>query len=93
MSLLRIVMVLWGVVTVALAGLLIYRSLIAMKEDDQLFLDSAERNLEAEQQAIRLRLQSLAPYAKGLGAASGALLVVLAGVWMYQELVARTTLR
>ena len=47
--------ILWGCVTAALAGLLIYRSLIGMKEDDQLFLNAASPNespLVAEQQAV-----------------------------------------
>ncbi|PWT97941.1 MAG: hypothetical protein C5B51_30330 [Terriglobia bacterium] len=78
-------LILWGVVTGVLAVLLIYRSLISMKEDDQLFLDAAESNLEQEQQQVRQRLERLAPYTKILGASSGALFVAVAAIWLYEQ--------
>jgi hypothetical protein len=78
-------LILWGVVTALLVALLIYRSLIAMKEDDQLFLDPAASNLEQEQQQVRMRLARLAPYTKILGATSGLLLVAIAGLWVYDQ--------
>ena len=40
-SLLPTLWICWGGITVALVGLVIYRSLVGMKEDDQLFLDPA----------------------------------------------------
>jgi hypothetical protein len=42
----------WAGITVVLAGLLMYRSLVARKGRDQLFLDPAERQLERERRAI-----------------------------------------
>jgi len=78
-------LILWGVVTALLVALLIYRSLISMKEDDQLFLDSASSNLEREQQQVRKRLERLAPYTKILGATSGVLLATTAGLWIYDQ--------
>jgi hypothetical protein len=71
LSALSTVLVVWGVVTAALAVLLIYRSTISMKEDDQLFLDSAQSNLEKEQQEVRTRLAQLTPYTAILGVTSG----------------------
>lgn len=85
LSALSTILVLWGVVTAILAVLLIYRSTISMKEDDQLFLDSAQSNLEKEQQEVRTRLERLTPYTMILGAASGLLLMVTAGLWVYQQ--------
>lgn len=85
LSALSTILVLWGVVTTILAVLLIYRSTISMKEDDQLFLDSAQSNLEKEQQEVRTRLERLTPYTMILGAASGLLLMVTAGLWVYQQ--------
>ena len=76
----------WGVVTGFLVLLLIYRSLIAMKEDDQLFLDPAESKLEAEQHELQARLVRIRPYAKSLGFASAGLLVFSAGVWVYEAI-------
>ena len=80
-----ITLVLWGVVTALLVALLIYRSLVSMKEDDQLFLDSASSGREKEQQQVRMRLQRLSPYTKILGATSGVLLVTTAGLWVYAQ--------
>ena len=87
LSALSTVLVLWGVVTTALAVLLIYRSTISMKEEDQLFLDSAQSNLEREQQEVRTRLARLTPYTAILGVTSGLLLVATAGLWVYQQFV------
>lgn len=78
-------LILWGVVTALLTALLIYRSLISMKEDDQLFLNSATSNLEREQQQVRMRLERLAPYTKVLGVTSGLLLIATAGLWIYDQ--------
>ncbi len=86
MSPLNVMLTLWGIVTGVLAVLLIYRSLISMREDDQLFLDAAAANLEREQTEVRIRLQRLNPYTKALGATSGVLLVASAGIWLYQIL-------
>ena len=85
-------LVLWGVVTAVLAVVLIYRSLISMKEDDQLFLDSAQANMAKEQEQVRNRLDRLTPYAKILGATSGLLLVAVAGLWMYEQFAKQTAL-
>lgn len=74
----------WGVVTGILALLLIYRSVIGMKEDDQLFLDSVETRFEEEQQLILARLNRLTPYVKGLAAASGGLLLWMIGLVTYR---------
>jgi hypothetical protein len=82
---LRAAFIVWGAVTAVLAVLLIYRSTVSMKEDDQLFLDSAESNLEKEQKEVRKRLERLAPYTKILGATSGLLLVAMASLWVYEQ--------
>jgi hypothetical protein len=85
LSPLNAVLIIWGVVTGILAVLLIYRSTISMKEDDQLFLDSAQSNLEQEQREVRMRLQKLSPYTMILGVTSGVLLAVSAGLWVYEQ--------
>jgi hypothetical protein len=85
LSALSAVFIAWGVVTAILAVLLIYRSTISMKEEDQLFLDAAESNLEKEQQEVRSRLDRLKPYTAILGVTSGLLLVASASLWVYQQ--------
>ena len=85
LSALEVVLIIWGVVTGILTILLIYRSTISMKEDDQLFLDPSQVNMEREQQEVRSRLRKLAPYTTALGATSGVLLVASAGMWVYEQ--------
>jgi hypothetical protein len=70
----------WALVTAAFIFLLIGRGLISMKEDDQLFLDDAEKQLEQEQKDILTRLNRLHPYVRGLGIASGILFFVMAAM-------------
>ncbi len=74
----------WAAVTVIFVVLMIYRSLITMREDDQLFLDANQTFMEAEQKAIQRKLGQIRPYAKGFGVASAALGVTVVGLWVYQ---------
>ncbi|HLH41688.1 MAG TPA: hypothetical protein VKV74_01785 [Bryobacteraceae bacterium] len=80
-------LVVWGVATTALVGLLIYRALLSMKEDDQLFLGEGERHLAAEQAAIVGKVQAISRYSLIMGIVSGALLLAIAGMWTYQQLM------
>ncbi len=76
----------WGAITAVLAILVAYRTLIGMKEDDQLFLDPAESSLEAEQRELLTKLARLSPYIKGLSVASGAVLLGIFSILMYRGL-------
>ena len=76
----------WAAVTTLLAIVLAYRTLIGMKEEDQLFLDPAESNLEAEQRELLKKLARLSPYIKGLSVASGALLLGVFSILIYRGL-------
>lgn len=86
-SLLPTLWICWGSITAALAILLIYRQLVSMKEEDQLFLDPAEGHLEREQQAILTQLGKLSPFVKGLTFVSTALLAFIAGIWIYRSVL------
>ncbi len=74
----------WGIVTAIFGVLLGYRSLLSMREDDQLFLGRAESKLEAEQQQIIHKLERITSYTKGFGFASLGLLVLVGALWTYQ---------
>ena len=76
----------WGAVTAVFGVLLGYRSLLSMREDDQLFLDRAESKMEEEQQELIKKLARITPYTKGFGFASLGLLVLVAVLWTYQAL-------
>jgi hypothetical protein len=79
-------LIIWAAITSVLAVLLAYRTLIGMKEDDQLFLDPAESNLEAEQKQLLIRLARLSPYIKGLSVASCLLLLGTGAILIYRGL-------
>jgi len=78
--------IVWGVVTAILIILLIYRSTLTMHEDDQLFLDESESHMEQEQIQLMKRVNKISPYLKVLGALSGAMILVMAGMAVYQGL-------
>ena len=83
MSPMIMLLILWGAITLVLVVLLIYRSTLSMHEDDQLFLSEGESALAQEQQELQQRMTKLQPYVRACGALSGLLLVMLAGLGLY----------
>lgn len=77
-------MIFWGVITSFLVVLVIYRGTLSSKEDDQIFIDSAEQHHYQEQVAIISRISHLTKPIIALAILSGALLLISAGVWIYQ---------
>ena len=82
----NILTVTWASVTVILVGLLIYRALIGMREEDQLFLASGEEHLAREQQVLQARIHSVNKFAIWLGAISGVLLIGVASMWVIENM-------
>jgi len=79
-------LVVWGVLTAILIILLIYRSTLTMHEDDQLFLNESDTHMEQEQAEVLSKVNKIGPYVKVLGAVSGVLILVIAGMYLYQGL-------
>jgi hypothetical protein len=79
-----VLMAVWAVLTTVLAILLIYRSALSMHEDDQLFLDNAESHLEREQKQLMVRMNQVRPLVNVLGASSGLLVLLMAGLWFWR---------
>jgi len=79
-----VLLTIWGVLTTVLVVLLIYRSALARHEDDELFLTSAEAHFEREQQELMVRMDRLRPFLSVLGASSGVLLLIMAGLWLWR---------
>ena len=79
-------MVIWITATVILVGLLIYRALLSMREDDQIFLGAGEQHLEQEQVALVGKVQMIGRYSLIMGIVSVTLLLAMAGLWTYQQL-------
>jgi hypothetical protein len=80
------VLVPWIAVTVVFVGLLIWRSLLASHEDDQIFLDAAEEHMAREQRELIARIKKLTRPIATSGIASGVLLLVIVGMWLYEGL-------
>lgn len=75
----------WASVTVVLVGLLIYRALIGMREEDQLFLASGEEHLARDQKVLQTRISYVNKFAVWLGVLSGLLLIGLATIWVLEN--------
>ena len=84
MEMLTLLWIAWGILTAVLVVLLIYRGTLTMHEDDQLFLDEAESHMESEQIQLQKRMGQLRPIVNLLGAASGALILVIGALWAWR---------
>jgi hypothetical protein len=86
MSALLVLLIVWGVLTAILIVLLIYRSTLSMHEDEQLFLDDSSSHLAQAQMEVTKKVNRVTPLVRIFGAASGGLMLVIAGIWVYQSL-------
>jgi hypothetical protein len=81
---LNLLMSSWGVITVVLVVLVVYRGTLSSREDDQIFIDAAEQHNYQEQLVIIDRISRLTRPIIALSVLSGALLLASVGVWIYQ---------
>ena len=81
----------WGVLTAILIILLIYKSTLTIHEDDSIYLNASESHMEREQMEILAKMNKITPIVKVLGALSGAMILVIAGLFIYQGLTMGTT--
>jgi len=73
----------WAAVTVILAIVYIRRGILTQHEEDQMFLDKAEDHIRKEQEALVTRIMAMDKLVFRLAMASGLLLLVWGGVWVY----------
>ena len=78
--------IVWGVFTIGLVLLLIYRSTLTMNEEESLYLDDASQHMQKEQTELLVKVNRLTVPVWVFGAGSGVLLLVLAGMFIYQGL-------
>jgi len=76
----------WGFVTAVFLFLLLRRSLLASHEDDQIFLDAAQDHMAREQRELVAKINALSRPIMGTGILAGVLLLVIAGMWLYEGL-------
>ena len=86
MELITILLIVWGALTAILIILLIYRGTLNMHEDDQLFLDEAESHMMKEQQELIVKMNKIQPWVRIFGACSAALIVVIAGMFLWSHM-------
>src|ERR1700722_11127822 len=83
---LTIVAVIFGVFAVGLIVLLIYKSTLTMRRDDQLFLDDASSHMHDEQTQLLARVNRLTISMLIFSIGSGIFLIFLTATWLYQKL-------
>lgn len=83
-SLLTWLVIAWAFFTTLLILLAIYRGLVGMHQEDQVFLTEAARGFAAESAAAGVRLAKLRPYVVATSSASVALAVAIAAIWVTQ---------
>jgi len=84
-------LVVWGILTTILIVLLIYKSTLTMHEDDSIFLNDTESQMQKDQVEVLAKMRKIAPIVKVLGALSGVMILVIAGLFIYQGLNIATT--
>ena len=77
-------LIVWAVVTAIFLGLLLWRNLLESHEDDQLFIDPAEDHIAREQRELVGKINTLSKPILLTGILACVLLVVTAGIWLYQ---------
>ena len=76
----------FGIITAVFLVLLIWRSLLESHEDDQIFIDSAQDHMAREQRELVAKINTLSRPIMASGIAAGGLILVIAGLWLYQGL-------
>jgi hypothetical protein len=79
-------LIVWGIATAIFLALLLWRSILTTHEDDQLCIDAAGDHVAQEQRELIAKITRLSKPIATSGIASGALLLVIAGMWLYQGL-------
>lgn len=85
-GLIMYLLIVWGLVTAVFIVLLIRKSLLESHEDDQIFLDAAEEHMAREQRELVARISALSRPITTMGIVSGVLLLLIAGMWLYEGL-------
>jgi hypothetical protein len=86
-----VMLVAWGILTGILVILLIYRSTLTMHEDDSIMLNETESQMQRDQAENLAKMNRITPIVKVLGALSGVMILVIAGLFIYQGLNIATT--
>src|ERR1019366_1466159 len=78
----------WACLAVAVIGLLLYRNITALHEDDNLHLSAGEQRMIPEQVAVFKTLDKIDRWGKALTVITVATGLVLASIYIYESIVA-----
>jgi predicted RND superfamily exporter protein len=78
--------IVWGVVTAVFLALLLWRSILTTHEDDQLCIDAASEHVAQQQRELIAKITKLSKPITTSAIAAGALLLLIAGMWLYEGL-------
>jgi len=87
-SLIKPLLIVWGAVTAAFAVVLVWKSLAGFREADVVILDAVEDKQAREQRQTIALMESLNTWVKILGIASLVLILIVAGLSVYSNLMA-----
>ena len=87
-SLIRPLLIVWGVLTAAFAIVVAWKALVGARETDVVIADPLEDRQAEQQKAVISQVQTLLMWAKGLGIASLVLLVIVGALSIYVSLSA-----
>ena len=76
----------WGALTAVLIVVLIYKSTLSMHEDDSIMLNDTGSQMQKDQAEVLAKMRKLTPIVRILGALSGLMILVIAGLFIYQGL-------
>ena len=79
-------MIVCGVFIAVFLALLLWRSILTTHEDDQLCIESGAEHQAQEQRELFAKIDRLSKPITASGIAAGALLLLIAGMWLYQGL-------
>ena len=76
----------WGILTGILIILMIYKSTLSMHEDDSIVLNETESQMQKDHAEVLAKMRKITPMIKVLGALSGVMILVIAGLFIYHGL-------
>jgi hypothetical protein len=79
-------LIVFGIVTTIFLALLLWRSILTTHEDDQLCIDAAGEHMAQQQRELIAKITRLSKPIATSGIAAGALLLLIAGMWLYEGL-------
>ncbi|HEY2040093.1 MAG TPA: hypothetical protein VGG95_10535 [Edaphobacter sp.] len=83
MSVIPVMLIIWGVVAACFLALLAYRGQLTRYEEDQLFLNERETHEQMEQNEIIRKVNKIGPAIRVLGFAAAAMTVSIVGIFTY----------